>query len=74
MKIEKGIPVPELRLGRRSNYPLAEMEVGESFACEKPHRAEVNRLRQAAYRYGKRHGKKFTVRVSGDEVRCWRVS
>jgi hypothetical protein len=35
--------------------------------------AGTNRLRNAAYQYGKRTGKKFTVRAMPNEIRVWRV-
>ena len=62
-EIEKDIEVMP-----KSKYPLASMEVGDSFECTKKDRL---RVAAAVINYTKKHGGKFTVRV--DTVRCWRV-
>jgi len=71
-KIEKGIAIPE-RKGGTVKYPFEQMEVGDSFFV--PESAEVRRsnFSNSASSYGKRTGKKFTVRKVEGGWRCWRV-
>jgi hypothetical protein len=70
-KIEKKVPLPELRGGGECKYPFADMKVGDSFACN---RAVLERARVAASTYGKRNNMKFTARrTSGDDARIWRI-
>lgn len=66
-RIERGIPIPTSIGAVR--YPFAKMKIGDSFVAEEP-------ARQAAYNYGGRHGKQFTVRKinSRGEIRIWRVA
>lgn len=82
MKIDKGIPVPvRRRITAVGIEHLDAMEVGDSIGVPLPveYRAKptvwagTNRLRNAAYQYGKRAGKKFTVRAMPNEIRVWRV-
>jgi hypothetical protein len=72
-KIESGVAMPASR-GRYRKYPLAEMQVGDSFAVS---RSEVDNIRNAVSFFGKRHNRKYTVRcvdpVKG-EYRCWRIA
>ena len=65
MKVESGIPIP-------AKYPFAEMKVNDSFAVPpKINRSAVN---VSAMRYGRKHGMKFTVRLTKDgTLRCWRI-
>ena len=83
MRIERGIPIPS----RRRVTPVGTehfeaMQVGDSIGVPLPkeYRAKptvwagTTRLRNAAYQYGKRTGKKFTVRAMPNEIRLWRVS
>lgn len=84
-EIEKDVPIPETRQGRGSKYPFAEMEVGDSFLVEPeedPNLGVVDeeeyakvrgRVSNVAYKYGKDHDKKFTVRQTDEGVRVWRV-
>ena len=66
MKVDKGIPFPQ-------KYPFADMAVGDSFVVPpEVHRSTVS---VAANRYGRKHGVKFTVRLTPDRtLRCWRVA
>lgn len=65
MKIEKNIPLP-------SKYPFSEMKVGDSF--EVPESTKRTTVTVAANRYGRKHGVKFTVRLTPDRtLRCWRI-
>lgn len=83
MKIDKGVPVPpRSRMTPASREDFAALEVGDSFAVPVPEEyrhkptiwAGTNRLRNAAYMFGKRHGRKFTVRCMDDgAIRVWRT-
>lgn len=71
--VEKNIQMPNGgRLGRKSKYPFAEMEVGDSFFI--PGSGEDVRLRvaNAAMVHGKRNGKTFTSRKVDGGFRLWR--
>jgi hypothetical protein len=83
MKIDKDIPVPaRRRITAVGIEHLDAMEVGDSIGVPLPkeYRAKptvwagTNRLRNAAYQYGKRTGKKFTVRAMPNEIRVWRTA
>ena len=68
---EKNIPIPETKY-RKSKYPFATMEVGESFAVPGYTRELHQRMSGTSYQY--RCGyKKFTIRRDGDSVRVWRL-
>ncbi len=62
-KIEKDVPIPE-------KYPFSKMGVGDSFDILDAGAKEVS---AAVSYYGKKHGKKFTVRKTADGHRCWRI-
>lgn len=80
MKIEKNIPVPDSAKanGRPKIYPLDKMEVGDSFLADgKCADNSLCKAMNAARRYGKRHGMKFSGRKDPDQpgkVRIWRVA
>ena len=68
-EISRAVPIPKARV----LYPFPQMEVGDSFLVEGPHdKVAGSRLRSAASDYGRRHGKAFSVRVEGDDLRVWR--
>ena len=70
-KIEKNISIIVNANARRRKYPFDKMEVGDSF---KLNRSNKIRCACAAYQYGRRKDKKFTVRNIDDEhCRCWRI-
>ena len=93
-KIEKGIPLPHPsknplgaptgpRNRQNNQYPLAHMEVGDSFKV--PLSGELNtrgvdrafaRVANAAQQQKRSHGTRFTLRLDRENscVRCWRVS
>jgi hypothetical protein len=55
------------------NYPFRTMDVGESFV--QPDKELGQKLRGIIYQYGKRNGKRFSVKedeTSGG-YRCWRI-
>ncbi len=73
LKIEKGIPLPAKKstskpLGVISKTCL-EMEIGDSFYCEKT----LNNL-HAYFAVAKKSGRKFTCRTEGTGTRVWRVA
>ena len=83
LKIEKNIPIPSRRRVTAIGIEHFEaMDVGDSIAVPLPKEcrnkptvwAGTNRLRNAAYQYGRRTGKKFTVRAMPNEIRVWRVT
>lgn len=67
IKIEKGIPISS---DRRSKYPWADMDVGDSFfvATDK-----VENFRRNVYAKN-RNGKLFVARAEGNGVRVWRTA
>lgn len=70
IKIDKDIPVPPLRRGNESKYPLGSLEVGESFFVN----ASQGKLASASVQHGKRHNKKFTTRSENGGTRVWRIA
>ena len=71
-KVTKDAPMPSstTRHGE-SKYPMATMEVGESFFD--PDVTSVGRLRAAAYNAKKNLNRTFTICMQDGGVRCWRV-
>lgn len=81
MVIDKGIPVPDKLAPRATEYPLAVMEVGDSFSIDVTDET-IGLVRnqisaRATYNRLKRGYKYITRRVVEDDVlrlRTWRVS
>lgn len=75
IKIEKGIDIPEKKVGKKRKYPFDKMEVGDSFLYdkEKYSRKVLNKLNTCARVYGKSRDVKFSFRKQGDFLRCWRI-
>lgn len=75
-EIKSGVPIPSAKEFQRANYktkyPFDRMEVGQCFEYELSV-ADAGRLRSLASGYGKRTGKKFSVRSFGGKGCCWRV-
>jgi len=69
--IEKGLTMPEGRSSKESQYPFAQMEVGDSFALSDK---DARNASSASAQWGRRRGKKFSVRKIGNTYRCWRLS
>lgn len=66
-KIENNMPMPPLSHGRRAVYPFAQLEIGQSFDCD------TDKVVQAAYKYGKRNGKRFyTAKIDRNGKTVWR--
>ena len=72
INVDKGLPLPPLRIGRPPIWPWKEMEVGDSFAV--PTDCRVHIARVAAAKAGKQFGRKFTVRKVDGQLRCWRIA
>lgn len=71
-EIEKGIPAPK-QYEKYSSYPFEAMKVGDSFLVPK---AEIQKVREAASHYAKRHNQKvkFMTRSQHDGIRVWRIA
>lgn len=71
--IQKGIPAPEsTRRGRPAKYPFAKMEIGDCYEVEGLDQGK--RAAKAAFRYGARHGMKFSTRTTDEGLRIWRIA
>lgn len=74
MKIEKGIPIPEItqgQRGRKSMYPFKQMEIGDSVFFEG---ADSKSKQMAAAKiYSKRYGIRLIGRTVDGGLRIWRV-
>jgi len=71
INIDKDIPMPPIRKRTRAmKYPLAYMEVGDSFIVVE---TDPGRLRTSAYAWGRRHGVQFQAEDTGEGTRIWRV-
>ena len=72
--IEKNIPMPTTgRSGRRTSYPFGDMEVGDSFVVPTSDKKATS-VYSAAWHYGNKNGKKFSVHKIEGGVRVWRVA
>ena len=71
-EIEKGIPLPEGRRGRKKLYPFGEMEIGDSFVV--PVNSQTLSMYKMIGGYT-RHlkPKKFIARKNEDVIRVWRI-
>ena len=68
-KIDKDVPIPEGAGKKSYKYPFSEMEVGDSFFTD----VLREKLYPAASYYGKRNGKKFSIRKMEGGYRVWRI-
>lgn len=69
--IEDNIPLPRRTVGRKTKYPLDQLEVGQSFVVPAK---SPRRMASYAYTRGKKIGRRFAVRNVGSGVRVWRVA
>lgn len=69
-KIEKGVPVPPSRGGRRTVYPWRDMEVGDSALIPGGDQARIG---ASVRTFGLSAGRKFVTRKVEGGVRVWRV-
>lgn len=74
IKIDKDVPLLKSNQtgSATRKYPFNEMEVGHSFLINGG--LDPEKVRQAAYGFGKVHGLKFAVRKTPEGLRCWRVA
>lgn len=75
MKIEKNVPVPELKTrGPSPKYPWHDFEVGDSVLIKGNYSA-ANKCKEAASArmYGYRNRKKFSTITTDEGVRIWRT-
>lgn len=75
MKIEQGHPLPgtPTGVGRPNIYPFKEMKPGDSVWFDSAEHI-LQRVRVAAYVYGRNKGWKFATRTEGEGLRVWRVN
>ncbi len=72
ISIEPGVPLPLARRfgGKSKKYPFDSMQVGDSFAIQKPSKYVESSIHGAA----KRSGVKVAVRkIDGGGIRVWRI-
>lgn len=82
-KIEKGVPLPVVKGGRRAceDYPFSQMGMGDSFYVPSPgaDNAKLQLLRGRILHHASQRRNEeqadfaVTTRVEGEGVRCWRV-
>lgn len=78
LKIEKGVPIPPARVGRKPNGPSKYMfdrfEVGDSVYFH-PEHGDLHKVQSCAAWWGKRHKVKFSLRKLKDGgFRVWRIA
>lgn len=73
-EIEKNVPLLEKAAGRKAKYPLASMEVGDSFVVPLKYPKQRSPVHSVASIFGKKHGRKFTTRRIDNGVRVWRIA
>lgn len=66
--IETNVPMPP---HGRAIYPFELLGVGDSFAIRE---GDDRRAAAAASQWGKRHGRKLSIRKTANGWRCWRVA
>lgn len=73
--IEKNIPIPELKAGRKSNeiYPLSKMEIMDSFFIETNSKEDIQSIRSHIHNPKNRKNKKFATRTVNGGIRVWRI-
>jgi len=72
IEIEKGIPLPEVKRGRKGNYryPWRDMAIGDSFLAPD---ADIRYMAASAVGARKRLGRRFACRTVEGGVRVWRI-
>jgi len=71
LDIIDNIELPPKHTGRKLTLPFDSLEVGAGF--DVPDSGNSRTIRQRAYAYGKRHGKRFTTRDIGGFIRVKRT-
>lgn len=79
--VETGLPVPPSheQYIRGDTRPriiscLEQLSIGENILLPATTYNARNHVAEAASRTGKRTGREFTVRLTNDGVRCWRLA
>jgi hypothetical protein len=73
-EIEKGVPVPEKGRPYKVKYPIAKMEIGDSFVIEADD-AKTNSRKSYLYALSARAGIRVTTRKQPDgSLRVWRIA
>lgn len=72
-KLEKNVPIPmdNIKVGRKTRFPLDVMLIGDSFVVEV---SEYKALLNAVRYITKKTGKRFIVRKFDISARVWRVT
>ena len=82
MKIDKGIPVPDMKFytrGRKkeTKYPWGDMDMYDSVFFPCLDRREYYRIIVHMHRWAKEHGRLFMIRkrteMDVDGIRIWRI-
>ncbi len=82
IEIDKNIPIPERnQVGRKTKYPFAEMEIGDSFLsrcdtadAKKVFSVKTNMHRSASYHKQQEGAKRsYRTRIEPEGIRMWRV-
>lgn len=68
-KIEKNVPAP-LPLVDDSEYPLTQMNVGDSFVAPADHKSSIRCLMHKMHKTTKL---RFTSRIKENKIRVWRI-
>jgi len=71
--IEKNIPIPGPARGKRTKYPFADMEPGDSVLIEGEDTKGPAYQSAKAIEYNSRGAIRFTARTVDNGVRIWRV-
>ena len=68
-EIEKGIEMPT-----KTVYPFGTMEIGNSFEFPKDERTKVaTAIANYQHKHQHKSGARFSIRTTGETLRCWRV-
>jgi len=71
--IEKSVPIPGPARGKRTKYPFAKMEPGDSVLIEGEDTRGPAYQSAKAMQYNSGGAVRFTARTTGTGVRIWRV-
>ena len=70
VKIDKDIPMPQDKLGRKPKYPWMDMDVGDSFLL--PGKS-IHHAASLMVRWQERGGRRYSARTVPEGVRIWRI-
>lgn len=76
LPLERGMIIPNVERGRVSQYPLDDMEVGDSFFAPLGRGRKIQALRTTIYTLARRKEVKITMRTIQEPqlgVRVWRI-